>query len=160
MGMCGLILELIILQIFIEERSCPVLFEDFIFLISLFVCLVVMCGSVNLDLGLVIKCSSICVCVTWCWVNLLLMVTTLFMKCEQATLAIFLSDVTTVLLCIILLGGALVAVLVSSLTVVHNLLTLLTSGLIFVPFVLIELLLGAFVLDDGVCLLLIVSLLE
>ena len=109
-----------------------------------------MCGSVNLDLGLVIKCSSICVCVTWCWVNLLLMVTTLFMKCEQAILAIFLSDVKALLLYTILLGGALVAVLVSSLTVVHSLLTLLTSGLIFVPFVLIVLLLGAFVLADGV----------
>merc|ERR1711867_418727 len=114
-----------------------------------------MCGSVNLDVGFLINCSRICVWVTWCWLNLLLMVTTLFMKCEQATLAIFLSDVITVLLCIILLGGALVAVLVSSFTVVHSLLTLLTSGLTFVPFVLIVLLLGTLVLDDGVCLLLI-----
>ena len=79
-------------------------------------------------------------------------------------LAIFLSDVTIVLLCIMLLGGALVAVLVSSFTVVHSLLTLLTSGLIFVPFVLNVLLLSvsllSFVLGDCVYLLLIVRLLE
>lgn len=82
-------------------------------------------------------------------------------------LAIFLSDVTIVLLCIMLLGGALVAVLVSSFTVVHSLLTLLTSGLIFVPFVLIVLSLSvsllsvlSFLLGDCVYLLLIVRLLE
>ena len=76
-------------------------------------------------------------------------------------LAIFLSDVTIVLLCIMLLGGALVAVLVSSFTVVHSLLTLLTSGLIFVPFVSIALLLSvSFVVGDCVYLFLIVSLLE
>ena len=81
-------------------------------------------------------------------------------------LAIFLSDVTIVL-CIMLLGGALVAVLVSSFTVVHSLLTLLTSGLIFVPFVLIVLSLSvsllsvlSFLLGDCVYLLLIVRLLE
>jgi len=82
-------------------------------------------------------------------------------------LAIFLSDVTIVLLCMMLLGGALVAVLVSSFTVVHSLLTLLTSGLIFVPFVLIVLSLSvsllsvlSFLLGDCVYLLLIVRLLE
>ena len=81
--------------------------------------------------------------------------------------AIFFSDVTIVLLCVMLLGGALVAVLVSSFTVVHSLLTLLTSGLIFVPFVLIVLSLSvsllsvlSFLLGDCVYLLLIVRLLE
>ena len=93
--------------------------------------------------------------------------TTLLIKCAHAMLAIFLSDVTIVLLCIMLLGGALVAVLVSSFTVVHSLLTLLTSGLIFVPFVLIVLSLSvsllsvlSFLLGDCVYLLLIVRLLE
>ena len=82
-------------------------------------------------------------------------------------LAIFLSDVTIVLLCMMLLGGALVAVLVSSFTVVHSLLTLLTSGLILVPLVLIVLLLSVswlsvllFVFVIGVFLLLIMGLLE
>ena len=68
--------------------------------------------------------------------------TTLFIKCVHAMFAIFLSDVTIVLLCVMLLGGALVAVLVSSFTVVQSLLTLLTSGLKLVPLVLIVLLLS------------------
>ena len=41
------------------------------------------------------------------------------------------------LLCMMFLGGAFVAVLVRSFTVVQSLLTLLTSGLILVPLVLI-----------------------
>ena len=51
--------------------------------------------------------------------------------------AIFFRDVTIVLLCMMFLGGALVAVLVRSFTVVQSLLILLTSGLILVPLVLI-----------------------
>ena len=116
--MCGLVRELIILYILIEERSCLVLFEDFIFLISLLVCLMVMCGSMNFDFGFVIKCSSICVCVIGFCVNLFLIVTILFMKWVHAIFAIFLSDVTTVLSCVMFLGGAFVQVLVNSLTVV------------------------------------------
>ena len=49
----------------------------------------------------------------------------------------FLRGVTIVLLCMMFLGGAFVAVLVRSFTVVQSLLTLLTSGLILVPLVLI-----------------------
>ena len=60
--------------------------------------------------------------------NLFLIVTILFMKCVHAIFAIFLSDVTTVLSCVICLGGALVQVLVNSFTVVQSLLILLTSG--------------------------------
>ena len=53
------------------------------------------------------------------------------------------------------------AVLVSSFTVVHSLLTLLTSGFIFMPFVSIALFLSvSFVVGGCVYLFLIVSLLE
>ena len=94
----------------------------------------------NFDFGLVIKCSSICVCVIGFCVNLFLIVTILFMKCVHAIFAIFLRDVTTVLSCVMCLGGALVQVLVNSFTVVQSLLTLLTSGLMLVSLVLIVLL--------------------
>ena len=59
----------------------------------------------------------------------------LFMKCVLAMFAIFLSEVITVFSCIIFLGGVLVLVLVSSLTVVQSLFMLLTSGFIIVSFV-------------------------
>ena len=114
-----------------------------------------------------IRCSSICVCLIGFGVNLFLIVTILFIKCLHAIFAIFLSDVTTVLSCVMFLGGALVQVLVNSLTVVQSLLTLLTSGLILVSLVLIVLLFSVswlllllLVLLSGLCLFLMVSLLE
>ena len=61
--------------------------------------------------------------------NLFLIVIILSIKCLHAMFAIFLNDVTTVLSCVIFLGGAFVQVFVSSLTVVQSLLILLTSGL-------------------------------
>ena len=51
--MCWLILLLIILYILIDEGSCPVLLEGFIFLFSFLVCLTVIYGILNLDYGLV-----------------------------------------------------------------------------------------------------------
>ena len=115
----------------IEDKSCPVLFEDFMFLMSFFVCLTVMYGILNFDFGFFMSCSSIWMCVMLLEVNLLLIVLILFMKCSFAMLAIFLTDVITLFACKICLGGVLVLVFVSSLTVVHNLLILLTSCLIF-----------------------------
>ena len=105
------------------------LLDDFMFLMSLFVCLIVICGSINFDFGLVIRCSNICVCVIVFGVNLFLIFVILSMKCLHAIFDIFLNDVMTLLLCIIFLGGAFVQVFISSLTVVQSLLILLTYGL-------------------------------
>ena len=99
------------------------------FLMSLFVYFIVICGSINFVFGLVIRCSSICMCVIWFGVNWFLILTILSMKCLHAIFNIFLNDVMTLLSCIIYLGGAFVKVFVSSLTVVQSLLMLLTSGL-------------------------------
>ena len=72
-------------------------------------------------------------------IKLLLIVTISFIKYVYilCLLFYFLRGVTIVLLCMMFLGGAFVAVLVRSFTVVQSLLTLLTSGLILVPLVLI-----------------------
>ena len=116
----------------IDEESCPVLFDDFICLISFLVCLIVMCGRVNLHFGFLISCSRIWVWLIVLGLNLFLILIILFMKCVLAIFAIFLSEVTTLFSCIIFLGGVLVLVLVSSLTVVQSLFMLLTSGFILV----------------------------
>ena len=88
---------------------------------SLLVCFIVILGNINLDLGLVMRCSSICICVIEFGVNLFLIVTILFIKCLHAILPFFLRDVTDMLSCIMFLGGAFVHVLVNSLTVVQSL---------------------------------------
>ena len=67
--------------------------------------------------------------------NLFLILIILFIKYVLAMFAIFLSEVITVFSYIIFLGGVLVLVLVSSLTVVQSLFMLLTSGFIIVSFV-------------------------
>ena len=115
-----------------DEESCPMLLDDFIFLISFFVSLIVMCGRMNLHFGLVISCSNIWVWVIRLGLKLFLIFIILFMKCVLAIFDIFLSEVMTLFSWIIFLGGALVLVFVNSLTVVQSLFILLTSGLISV----------------------------
>ena len=88
-----------------------------------------MCGRVNLQLGFYISCSKICVWVTVLGLKMFLIFVILFMKWLLAMFAICFSDVVTMLLWIIFLGGVFVHVLVNYLTVVQSLLILLTSGL-------------------------------
>ena len=115
-----------------EDKSWPVLFEDFIFLMSFLVCFLVIYGKVNLHFGFVINWSRI-----WMWfivlgLKLFLIFMILFMKWLLAILDICLSDVMMLFSCIMFLGGVLVQVLVNSLTVVQSLFMLLTSGLMSV----------------------------
>ena len=112
------------------------LFDDFIFLINFLVCFIVMWGNMNLHFGFVISCSNIWVWVIVLGVKLFLIFIILFMKWLLAILDIFLSEVMTLFSWIMFLGGALVLVLVNSLTVVQSLFMLLTSGLMCVLFVL------------------------
>ena len=96
------------------------------------VCFILMCGRVNVYFGLSISWSRI-----WMWVivlglKLFLIFIILVMKWLLAILDICMSDVMMLFSCIIFLGGALVQVLVNSLTVVQSLFMLLTSGLISV----------------------------
>ena len=111
------------------------LFDDFIFLINFLVCFIVMWGRMNLHFGLDISCSNIWVWVIVLGVKLFLIFIILFMKWLLAILDIFLSEVMTLFSWIMFLGGALVLVLVNSLTVVQSLFMLLTSGLMCVLFV-------------------------